>query len=90
MASCMRKAPDDQLDYDVDFSRWLPDSDSLASVTATADTGLDVLSASISGQVAKVWLAGGTLGVTYGVDVTVTTAEGRIKTESFNLRIMEC
>lgn len=91
MLGTMRKRPDDTLDYDVSFDRWLSPGDTLTDATATADSpDLTVLSVSLSGAVAKVWLAAGLVGDSYQVDVTATTAQGRIKETSFNLRIVDC
>jgi hypothetical protein len=47
-------------------------------------------SVQLSGAVAKVWLSGGLAGDSDTVTVTATTAQGRIKEVTFNLRIVEC
>ncbi|MNN93971.1 hypothetical protein D3C81_2125160 [compost metagenome] len=91
MLGTVRKRDDDRLDYDVDFSKWLSSGDSITEATAVATPdGLTLDPATFSGTTVKVWLAGGTTGASYDVDVTVTTAQGRVKEVTFNLRITEC
>lgn len=91
MLGAMRKRPDDTLDYDVSYEKWLPIGDSLTDATATADSpDLIVDSVSLAGAVAKVWLSGGIAPNSYTIIVTGTTAQGRIKEVTFNLRIVEC
>lgn len=91
MLGTMRKRPDDTLDYDVSFERWLSAGDDLTDATATADSiDLTVNSVSLSGSVAKVWLSAGLAGNSYQITVTATTSQGRIKEVTFNLRVVEC
>jgi hypothetical protein len=91
MLGTMRKRPDDTLDYDVSFEKWLSPGDVLTDATATADSlDLTVDSVSLSGAVAKVWLSAGLAGNSYTVTVTATTTQGRIKEVTFNLRVTEC
>jgi hypothetical protein len=91
MLGTMRKRPDDALDYDVSFEKWLSPGDTLIDATATADSpDLTVLSVALSGAVTKVWLAAGLAGNSYQITVTATTAQGRVKEVAFNLRVVEC
>lgn len=97
MLGTVRKRSDDQLDYDVDFSRWLSAGDIITSAVALAaplDTTnpleLTVNSVQVFGTVVKVWLAAGIAGNSYQIQVTATTAQGRVKDVTFNLRVMEC
>lgn len=84
------KQPAEVQDYDVSFSEWLTAlSDTSASYTVTADTGITVDSFSITGGVVKVWLSGGIDGVTYKVTVTLTTAGGRTRQSEFSLQVKE-
>jgi hypothetical protein len=79
----------DQLDYDLDFSDWLTADDTITGVVATSDKPdeLKVLSASISGPVAKLWIGGGLDGSTYKVTATIATQQGRIKELDFKIRV---
>lgn len=92
MLGTLQKRPADELDYDVNFEKWLTPSDTITSVTAiVAPVGeLVVESTSIVGQIVKVWLAGGVLNKSYSVTVTVATSGGRIKQVEFNLRVKDC
>lgn len=86
----MEKQPTEVLDYDLDFSGWIPSGDYIASVTATVATGLTIDSFSFFSQSwVKVWLSGGTNGQTYKVEVTVTTYDGRVKQAEFYVKVKE-
>ncbi len=87
----LRKRPEDQLDYDVDFSRWLTDGDVILTAEAIAPQGsLVIKSVEVFDHVVKVWIFGGDVGKTYEVNVAVTTDKNRVKEESFILRVSEC
>ncbi len=91
MLGTVRKRPDDLLDYDVQFDRWLSSGDTIVGATATPDpVGVTITSVQIFGQVVKVWIRGGAAGESFKIDVTVSTSMGRVKEVSFNLRIVEC
>lgn len=81
--------PNDVLDYDIPYE--LVAGDSLASAVATATpAGLVVDDPpTIDGNRVKVWLSGGTHGVTYKVEVTTTTAQGRVKQDEIRLKVRE-
>lgn len=89
MLGFKRQSVDDRLDYDIDFARWLSEDDTISDATATAD-GLDIEAVQVFGQIVKVWVSGGVAGKSYQVDVTATTADGRVKDECFMIRISEC
>lgn len=91
MLGSVRKRPDDQLDYDVTFERWLADGDTVADATAVADPeGVIIDRVEIFGVVVKVWISGGERGASHKINVTASTAQGRVKEVTFNLRIVEC
>jgi len=84
------KQPVEVLDYDIDCSEWLVSDDALASATAVADAaGLTVDSVLISSPRIKVWISGGTNGLTYKVTVTITTEDGRVKQVEFRVRVRD-
>jgi len=81
----------DTLDYDFEFSK-LSGTDSINSVNAAVsgdDEELSVDHIALSGITAKVWLAGGTAGVTYLVKVQIVSAEGRNRTLKLKLSILD-
>ena len=91
MLGAVRKQPGERLDYDIDFTKWMTDGDVLALATAAADdASLTVEAPQVIPPLVKVWISGGNAGKSYKVTVTVTTADGRVKTVNFNLRVSEC
>ena len=99
MLGTMIKADADHIDYDIDFSRWLPAGDlvttAVAAVTPAYDAvlnpnGVQVSSVQISSPIVKVWTQGGVAGQTYVVNVTASTQGGRVKETCFQLRIQDC
>jgi hypothetical protein len=87
------KRPLDRLDYDVDFSRWLPLGDSIASiaVTVTPATGgtLAADGSDFTATAVKVWVKDGINGETGHVEVKVTTIQARTKDVCFSVRVRE-
>lgn len=91
MLATINKQPADHLDYDVDYSRWLPDNDVVTMAeTAVEPAGeLVIESVQITDQVVKVWASGGQNGGTYKITVTASTSGGRIKETEFRIRVRE-
>lgn len=84
------KQPADVLDYDVDYTDFLNGEDTLSTKTVTVSpTGLTVDSSVIAGDRVKVWLSGGTNGITYKVTVTATTTDGRVKQDEFKVKVKD-
>jgi len=86
------KQPHEVLDYDLDYSEWLPVADTIVSTTVTADAGITVGSTIIdpaTQRIVKQWISGGADGVTYKIQVTATTAGGRVKEVEFKIRVKE-
>lgn len=92
MLGQMTKQPADQLDYDIDFSRWLPDDDVILTVVTAVDVEdeLVVDQVTVDSPMVKVWCSGGTVGTTYKVTVTVSTQGGRVKEVDFKIRVRDC
>lgn len=86
-----KKQPVEVLDYDIDFTTFLDGIDTLLSAIATVEpTGsLTIDSVSANGDRVKVWLSGGTDGLSYKVTVTATTTDGRVKQDEFKVRVKE-
>lgn len=85
------KQPSEVLDYDVDFSRWLPDTDTILGVVTelSVDGELVIDSVQIASPVVKVWVSGGVDRKTYKVTIKVATEEGRVKEEEFKVRVRD-
>lgn len=95
MLGTLTKRTGDQLDYDVDFEKWLTDDDEIETATAMlvdadeVDDMLEVESVQITSPIVKVWLSGGVDGTSYTVLITATTTAGRIKEETFTIRVRD-
>lgn len=92
MLGVLFKRPDDQLDYDIDFSRWIPEDDTILSATAQvepADSMVSAVQTIVQPQVVKVWLIDGQSGKTATIIVTATTAQNRVKQVEFHLRVKD-
>jgi hypothetical protein len=88
----MVKQSGETLDYDVDYTDWFENrTDDAASHTATAETGITVVTSSLASQIVRVVLSGGTDGETYKITVRVTTnaATPIIKEADFTVRIKD-
>jgi hypothetical protein len=87
------KQPSEVLDYDIDAGDWLPEDDFIVSASTTGAAGITIDSTSIlagtDGRVVKVWLSGGTSGVTYKLETTVTTDDGRVKQSEWTVQVKE-
>lgn len=89
MLGIVQKRPGDRLDYDIDFSRWLSPNDRITNAMAVSSNPYEAVIDAIqfTGQAMKVWISGGHEQNTYDILVTAHTLDGRIKEESFELRI---
>lgn len=94
------KQPAETLDYDIDFSEFLSDGDTL--VTTGNPPVPDPLNVVISpsgmtagptlvldGTTIKQWLSGGTDGQKYKITITATSNAGRVKQVEFTVRVKD-
>ncbi|MPZ36685.1 MAG: hypothetical protein GEU95_01260 [Rhizobiales bacterium] len=85
-----QKRPDDRLDFDVDFARWMTEGDAIASADAEISAGgVSIDGTDFTDTAVKVWLIGGVDGETVHVTVEVTTVQGRVKEICFRVRVRE-
>ncbi|MFY8163269.1 MAG: hypothetical protein ACOVKC_03430 [Brevundimonas sp.] len=80
------KDPVSILDYEIDWETWL-DVDTILTSNFTVEAGLTKASQSLTATKGIVWLSGGTLGETYLVSNTITTAGGRTENREFRVLI---
>jgi hypothetical protein len=88
----MTKQPLEVLDYDVDFSEWLPTTDFIATASAVVSpaTSLAIGTVSVFDTTwVKVWLSSGVTGTKYKITVTVVTDDGRTKEAEFYVNVKE-
>ena len=85
------KQPLERLDYDIDFSEWLPVGDTIVLATVVATTGIiaEEPLIDVTKKVLKVWVTGGATGNTYKIQVTAETTEGRIKEGEIRIKVKE-
>lgn len=83
----IRKDPNADLDYQLDWSAWLKKAgnDTLATVVWTIPAGLTKDSEAHTTTTATIWLSGGVVGTSYTVTCSITTANGREDDRSFNV-----
>lgn len=86
MITAFEKRPDDVLDYDIDFSRWL-DGDTLVNVAATATGTAIIDSSSVDAVAAKIWISGGDAGTDTTITAQVETLSGRTKEIQFRMKV---
>ena len=94
------KQPAENLDYDIDFSEFLSDGDSLVSSgnppipsplsVAVTPAGLTLGPTFVlNDRTVKQWLSGGTDGIKYKITLTVTSNAGRVKQVEFVVRVKD-
>jgi len=82
------KDPGEVLDYDINWAPRLGTDTILTSIwSIVSGVGLGVNSDSFTSQRTKLWLSGGTLGQTYLLKNTVTTAAGDTEIETVKLTV---
>jgi len=90
MLSWPYKDPDEDLDYQLDWTAWLSTGETITVSTFTVLTGDVALGAnSVSGAITTIWISGGTLNTSSVVNNRITTSAGRIAERSVRLRIRE-
>lgn len=89
MLGTKQKYATDVLDFDLDYADWITPGDTILTVTTSVLPAAVLLvdSAQIASPQVKVWLSGGVADATYEVFVTAATAGGRVKIESFKVRV---
>lgn len=81
------KDPDDIKDYEIDWTLRMPSDTIVSSAWFLADgVGLVIDSNTFTDTVTKVWLSGGTDGITYQLRNRVVTAGGRTYDQTMKLK----
>lgn len=89
-APVFTKDPNERLDYDADFARWLPDADTIASATAQITGGTATIDAvEPTNTTVRVWVSGGAIGETNLITIRATTVAGRVKETALRIKIKE-
>jgi hypothetical protein len=83
------KDPGAALDYTVDWSRWMPSGDAIASVDWTVDDGIFDAKETNDDDSSTIWLSSGTAGTTYKIVAQITTDDTRIAERAFEVNIID-
>jgi hypothetical protein len=84
------KQNSEQLDYDIDFTQWLPDGDAIVSTTVSCSPeGLTLAISDPQTAIPKVWVSGGVNKKRYVVSVLIETAQSRTKEVNFQIKIKD-
>lgn len=87
----VQKQSAEYLDYDVDFTEWMPNGDIITSAEVTVSPAGELTSNNIMilNPIVKFWLADGVNGSTYKLTVKITTDGGRIKEDELKIRVRD-
>lgn len=94
------KQPAENLDYDVDFSEFLADGDTLVSTgnppepspknVVVEPAGLTLgPTFVVNDTIIKQWVSGGVDGTKYKITITATSNAGRVKQVEFQIRVKD-
>ena len=84
------KQPTERLDYDIDFTNWLPTGDAIVTtVTSSTPAGLTIYVTDAATIIPIVWVAAGVDKKSYIVSVTVDTSQGRTKEVNFKVKVKD-
>ncbi len=84
------KQPTERLDYDIDFTEWLPNGDAIITTDAVSDpVGLTLTITDANTIIPKVWVAGGENKKRYVVSVVCETNQGRTKEVNFQIKVKD-
>ena len=83
------KDPDSTLDYQVDWSDWMAESDTIADSAWTVPDGITKASDTYDATTATIWLSGGSAGSSYEVVNRITTQDSRVDERALMIMVME-
>jgi hypothetical protein len=86
----VEKQPVERQSYTINYEQALTDGDNVISATTSvAPSGLTVESPSVYDPRVKFWVSGGLSGITYKVQVTTTTEDGRVFQDELYFKVRE-
>lgn len=89
MSEIFLKDPGDRLDYVMTFATWLAGDTITGTPIWTVPAGITQYATSNTTTTATIWLSGGTHGSDYIITCQVETAGGRIKQQSFTVKVKD-
>jgi len=85
----IEKDPYAVLDYTLDWTNWMPDGDTISTISVSADTGITVDSTSNTDYIVTAYISGGTAGTIYNVEYRIVTANGLQDSRNFRIKVLE-
>jgi hypothetical protein len=91
----IEKDPYAVLDYSLDWTNWMPSSDTITSITVTAETisgdsaPLTIDSSTNTDYIATANISGGTAGNIYNVEYKIITTNGLRDSRNFRIKVVE-
>jgi hypothetical protein len=82
------KDPDEDLDYQLDWTDSLEDLETIASYTLSVPTGITSHDDSNTDEAVIFWLSGGTAGETYRLACEIVTSAGRTHKRSLDVLVV--
>ena len=83
------KDPEAELDYSVDWAKWLAAGETISSSSWDAPAGLNKVRTSFDNTGATVFLGGGVPGETYRVTNSIVTSVDRKDSRSLTIKCVE-
>jgi len=84
------KQPTERLDYDIDFTEWLPNGDAIITTVATCTpAGLTIAITDATTAIPKLWVSYGIDNKSYVISVTCETNQGRTKEVNFKIKVKD-
>lgn len=83
------------LDYSLDFTNWMPATDTIATSTVTAQaisgdaTPLTINSSSNTNYVVTAIIGGGTAGKIYNIEYRIVTANSKRDSRNIRIKVLE-
>ncbi|WKW35120.1 minor tail protein [Phage DSL-LC06] len=91
----IEKDPYAILDYSLDWTDWMPQGDTIATTTVTAETiagdsaPLAIDSTANTNYVLTAIISGGTAGKIYNVEYRIVTTNGKRDSRNFRIKVLE-
>lgn len=95
VGSYIEKDPYAVLDYTLDWTNWMPSSDTISSISITAETisgdsaPLTIDSTTNNNYLATANISGGTAGNIYNVEYKIDTTNGLKDSRNIRIKILE-
>lgn len=83
------QAPDEVIDYAIDYAGLIPIGDLIISSTWVPDDGISIGRTGISGLKTVAFISGGELNSSYNITNHVTSSQGRVLDQTIQIKVRE-